>query len=473
MKWIYRAIVVKIVLFGIFFVPAIAQAAILYQNVDVSSNHTVVGAGTGSEFDVSGLPSSGVTDIWLYMSNNGNTGNTIFLDTTCSDGHHIVGFTEQSVAGWVHSTVAGGPIGFSSCSPFYIYSGGGGNTVVYGSGGSPFVFATVMSDDPTSFEPTNFTTRIISLSPDDRAVISIGGNATGTVNFAMHAYINANDIGKYLSIKIHFDNIDQNSLLSGACAFGDVAGLTCSNYTFSFFTGNATSSGDFYFASTTVLAQGNYRVEASLDTSTTFLGLNLGFFTFAGAISDIVDHQFVVGTSTFIGNISQNIFSDTNAFLNTLPATTTAAMAASCNPLGGNFGIRECMTFLLVPDAGQMNTALTAFRTQVLIKQPWGYLTRFVQILSTSATSSLPSISYTFDPAGPLGGDTWNIDMNSMVAGGGSLLNTITDPVNHQTIRTVAEPIVKFVVALMVIFAIVMDLTKVSHSLSAKKREQD
>lgn len=312
------------------------------------------------------------------------------------------------------------------------------------------------------------TTRIIDFNPQNDEVIDIGGMATGTVDFDIHAYINPEDLGDYLTIKIIFRNIDQNTLASGECGPLDFS-LLCSTYTFDIFRGNATTSGDFYYASSTVLRAGNYRVEASLDTATTFLGLNLGFFTFLGSVSDVQNHQFIVGTSTFIGNLSQTIFEQTDSFFGSLPATTTAALAAQCNPLGGNFGIRECLAFLLVPDANQLKNTFEQFRNGVLVKAPWGYVTRFITIISASTTQSLPTISYNFGSVGPLAGVEWDIDPGDMIAGAGTLLDSVEDG-NGNNIRDVLEPLVKLIVGMAVVFGIVTDLTG-SHGHSVVQRD--
>lgn len=311
------------------------------------------------------------------------------------------------------------------------------------------------------------TTHIVDFNPQNGEVVSIGGAATGTVPFDIHAYINEDDIGNFLSIKIVLRNIDQNTLASGTCGPLDF-GLICSSYSFDVFRGVATTSGDFYYSSSAVLAKGNYRVEAILDTATTFLGVNLGAFSFLGAISDYRNHQFIVGSSTFIGNLSQNIFQETDSFFGSLPATSTAALAAQCNPISSNFGIRECLAFLFIPDAQALKNTFEQFRDGILVKVPIGYLTRFFTIMSSSTPVTLPTISFTFG-TGPLDGDQWNISPGDMLAEGAALLSSTTDR-DGNNIRDVTEPIVKLVVGLALIFGIVHDLTG-SHGASVRSKE--
>jgi hypothetical protein len=364
------------------------------------------------------------------------------------------------------------------------------NNVLYGGTGS-FTASTVYKYNVDTWpnfywigaDPAitvSFVTRIISFNPQDGEVVDIGGMATGTVDFDIHVYINDDDIGDFLSIKIIFRNIDQNTLASGECTPLDFS-IFCSNYSFDIFRGIATTSGDFYYSSSTVLKAGNYRVEASINTATNFLGINLGFFTFLGGISDVQNHQFVVGSSTWIGNMSQTIFSGIDEFFGTLPGNMSATSSAKmCMPFRNNvataflnignststddFSPMGCLGFLFVPDSNQMKNTLEQFRVGVLQRAPWGYVSRLVYILNSSATTSLPVISYTFPDGGGLDGATWNIDAGEMIAGAGTLLNSVEDR-NGNNIRDVLEPLVKLVISIALIFGIVTDLTG-SHGKS-------
>lgn len=308
-------------------------------------------------------------------------------------------------------------------------------------------------------------TRIISLNPLDGETI-VTSNATTSVDFRLTVYISPDDVGDFFTIKINFRNIDQNTILNGECTNDlDLSLGLCSEFTKTFFSGNATTTGFTGIASSTVLRRGNYRVTASLDTSTSAGGINLGFFGFLGAKSLSLSHQFIVGSSTWIGSQSQNLFSDLDNFFGTLPATTTQANAATCSPLSSSFGVRECIAFLFIPDARQLNSTMQSFRDGFLVRAPWGYVTRFFDILSSSATSSLPMIEYQFDPNGPLAGKTWTIDIGDMVAGASTALNGVTEPINHRTLRDVLEPLVYLIVAMAVIFGIITDLLG-SHNSS-------
>ncbi len=311
--------------------------------------------------------------------------------------------------------------------------------------------------DTAGFTPINTSTHIVSFTPPD-GFVATTTEATTTVDFNIHIYISPNDIGNFLTVKIQYKNIDQNTILNAPCTSIDIAG-TCSPYTFDIFKDTATSSGDFYYASTTVLKRGNYRVEASLSTATQLFGLNLGFFTFLGAQNETQDHQFIVGSSTFIGNISQNLYKDLNSFFNTLPATTTEAMAASCNPIGGSFDVRSCFAFLLIPDAGQLSDAMTNLRKGVFQKMPFGYVTRVVDLLATTSTSSLPILSYTFQSDSPLAGDAITFDVSGYMTQAAVISSQMTSNTDHKTVWQIFETPVKLFIYLVLIFAMMRDVT--------------
>lgn len=290
------------------------------------------------------------------------------------------------------------------------------------------------------------TTRIISFTPEE------GTTTQNPVNFSLHAYINPADVGAIFKIRIEFQNIDQNVFLAGIASPSQ----------FEIFFGNATTTGDWYFATTTSIGEGNYRVNVNMVSCASAFGVCITGVPFYGVNID-ESHQFVVGHETFIGHISQQSFKQVNDIFASTSATSTAALAVTCNPLGGSFSISNCLAYMFVPDSGQLIDSLNSFKNGFLIRVPWGYLTRFVQIVSSPATTTLPSISYTFDSNSPLHGATWNIDTNAMIAGGGDVLDAIQNVDSGRTLKDVFYPLVQLLVAIAVVFQIVHDLTG-SHS---------
>lgn len=304
-------------------------------------------------------------------------------------------------------------------------------------------------------ELQNFNTRIISFLPE---------NATTTTNppyFELNAYVAAEDLGTIKGIRLSFHNIDQNVLIIGALSPSDIWLVD----------EEIETAGEFFFSTSTVsVADGNYRIEACIDR--TFFGDDFGLIGgwIIGAFTDVDDcqsHQFIVGTSTFIGNISQNLWQDTQDFFGNSTATSSEALAATCNPLSSSFGIRECTAFLLVPDPLQLSQTMTEARSAFLSRVPWGYFTRTIDIMSSQATTTLPSFTTNIQIGA--GSDmspastSITIDIADMVAGAGSLVDGI-EAVGYEGVgfRTVFEDWIKGMVALLVILTIVADVAQ-SH----------
>lgn len=293
-------------------------------------------------------------------------------------------------------------------------------------------------------------TRICGFTPENGDVV------TGPdVTFTLDAWLASQDLTGNDRIRVFLHNIDQNVLLLGFLSNNDKILLDEK-----FFNGE---DGHFAFSTTTPLADGNYRIEAYIDRQVFF-----GWFLnpFAGGHQDI-SKQFIVGSSTFIGNLSQNGFNILNGTLASSTATSSLALVAQCNPLGSyGFNMVNCLAGLFIPDANQVNTTITSMRDGILTRLPWGYFTRFAVILSSTATSSLPSYTVEFAQNTASDTTTLSFDPGDMLAGGGSLVNSIHDPYNNKTLRDIFEPIVQLVVGLMVLFTIVADLTG-SHKDSA------
>jgi hypothetical protein len=294
---------------------------------------------------------------------------------------------------------------------------------------------------------TNATnTRIINFTPDDNVTVT-GPN----VFFEVNAYVNQQDIGTISGIKITLHNIDQNVLLLGALSPSDIY----------LYEGNIDTAGFFNFSTTTVIGNGNYRLEACLERS--YFG---GWIVnpFANVVkndSDCKSHQFVVGTSTFIGTVSQNGYSILNELANGTTTATSTAQAANCYFwFPSNFNPFKCGTFLFVPDGNYLNVSLKSFRDGVLTRVPWGYVNRFFVILTSSSSASLPTFTVPIHTGSPhnLATTTFTIDTGDMLTGANALLTETRDPFYNKNIRDIVEPFVQLSIALGVLFTILIDI---------------
>lgn len=290
-------------------------------------------------------------------------------------------------------------------------------------------------------------TRICGFTPENGTTIE-STDGFADVDFTLDAFLATEDVDGTNRVRVEMTNIDQNVLLFGL--------LSTNTHTLLNEKLGADDAGHFAFATTTPLPNGNYRVRVILQ-KTLFFGWIRNPFADDTAIE--ISKQFIVGEGTFIGNLSQNGFSILYGEQNSRTATSSLALVARCNPLGSaGFDMVDCLSGLLVPDSGQIQTTMEGARNGILSRAPWGYLTRFVTILSSSATSTLPSYTVTF--AGNNSSDTYSLAFNpgDMLAGGATLLTNVRDPYNSKNARDIFEPIIKVVVAMMVLLTIVADV---------------
>lgn len=287
---------------------------------------------------------------------------------------------------------------------------------------------------------------ICGFTPENGTTVS-GPDVTFTLDY----FVTQADIDQNLNdVVVTLHNIDQNVLLLGFLSPGDKE----------LYRATATTSGEVNFSTTTPLADGNYRLQAKMERKFFFDWITVPF----DSINQTISKQFVVGTPTFIGNLSQNGFNILNGTLASSTATSSVALVANCNPLG-TFDMVNCLAGLFVPDANQIQVTIQGAQQGILTRMPWGYITRFVGIIGGNGTTTL-STTYSVEVAMNNASDTTQISFNpgEMFTGGASLVDSIHSPYDSSvTFRSVFEPIIKLSIALLVLFQIVHDITG-SHS---------
>lgn len=304
-------------------------------------------------------------------------------------------------------------------------------------------------------------TRIIYFSPSQGETVA----STSPVTFNLQAYVNSDDVGDIKGVRVTLHNIDQNDLLFGSFSSWSSNDIVLVD--------EELEAGNYSTTTSATLEAGNYRLKACLDRSLFgFTNFYLSLYTSVVDDSpDCLNHTFIVGESTFIGSLNQNTFNDLQDFTSGLTATSSEALARTCNPLSADFGIRECMLYLWVPDPEKLSVTFTAMKAGILTRVPWGYLTRFGVILSSTGTSSLPSFTTTVR-IGESENTTLAFNPTDMLAGASALVDSIADPVYGKTMRDIFYPFVQVIVALAVLFQIVSDIMgSHEHVNSGKERE--
>jgi len=283
---------------------------------------------------------------------------------------------------------------------FNNFIGGGVTAYVAGSSLVPYH---VLSTDIYLGDADN-STHIISLDPADGFVATSTGSTTDVVwNYVYN--INEEDIGTAFSVLVTLHNIDQNVLLSTIFSEDDII-----VYDFVATTSGIGGGSGFF-----TLKNGNYRIKAEL--SKTLFGLRIPFQT----PYDTRSNQFIVGSSTFIGRLSQNSYSSLNGlYANASSTASYSYNLNTCNPFTGSpstlflntaFDVGTCAGVLFIPDQGLLNDSLDSLKENVLNRFPLGYVTDFVSIVATTSTSSLTVIDAYTPSVLPGGGSHIRLDL--------------------------------------------------------------
>lgn len=301
--------------------------------------------------------------------------------------------------------------------------------------------------------PPSVVTRIDTVTPADKAIVA---STSPTVTFGATGYVNAHDYVSGMYILISYSS---NSYTQAAVASPE--------FTNTFITLPVTAAGAFSLstttASSTLRTYGVYNMQTQLRTpSITNSILNFfGFGQFANlGIKTATSTTFTYSAASQYDVVTQQVLDSVQSYL----ASSTVSLASCTNWTA--FNLQDCTNLLFVPQFGPIKTAMDTFKNQFLSYMPWGYATRFLVILSGSATTSLPSFTVYF----PIGANnnvsttSLNFDMQDMVAGGAALIDSVhTNDGSNLSMRDIAEPWIQLIIALTVILIIIKDLWGVSN----------
>lgn len=311
-----------------------------------------------------------------------------------------------------------------------------------------------------SFVAFSSVTRIISTTPASGSTIATSTAAT----FGATGFINSADYssGMYLEIKYAAYSASQ-------AAVANIGSL------YTTLDIPITAAGSFNYSTTSpVSTVGQYTMQTQIRSSS-WINSALNFFGF-GQFANL--GITTATTTTFIAAHSSAydiLIASTTESINNYLASSTVSIASCTN--WTSFSLGDCMNLLFVPQTQPIYTALDDFKNQFLTYAPWGYLTRFIVIMTGSATTSLPVMSVTFPLGSATDLDTYTLDMGDMITGGASLLNSIPERGGSMNAQDIIEPWIQLFIALFVVIIIVRDLTKMggggAHNFnSAKSRGQ-
>jgi hypothetical protein len=276
-------------------------------------------------------------------------------------------------------------------------------------------------------------TRIISFDPDQSVVAT-------TTTLTVVGYISSSDY------------------VSGTNVVVNLSSISCLVSCTQSFIWYPSSYGSFSYSTTTTFSYNgvtNY-------TASIYQGSELNtVFNVTGGLSG---SSIITKTGFFIVNYfstSDAISSSTIAHYLALGGLSTSTNAvinwSYCQPFSGEFGAENCLALLFLPNSFYLRGAFLEFRDGFLSYAPWGYVTRFISILTGTATTTLPSLSLTFDSHFPSGFQGKTISFNPIGSVMSSLPLTATSSAN-KTILDLTMPYINWIIYISVVLAIVNDL---------------
>lgn len=297
-------------------------------------------------------------------------------------------------------------------------------------------------------------TRIIDTIPLNDAVIATSSPTT----IGATIYILNSDYVDGMYLQMGFDNNTLSNGIGGSAldawntAFEDIEiPITSSGYSTISTTTTFTNTG---------LTYGSYKV--IVPNSTPIVG-----FLFSDQTLALKTNQFTVVQKTAL---DLAMGSTTTALISALTTGTTTLNYLQACDFNLHFSLAECLMGLVIPSNQVMQSNFVQIRDGFLSSFPLGYVTRFVTILSGTATSSLPTISYTGSSTNPVLGAIGNIhfDPFGSLNDSANILHSAVSDTSGENVWEIMEIAVKIVIYLALTFMIIHDLTGLSKAHKRK-----
>lgn len=168
--------------------------------------------------------------------------------------------------------------------------------------------------------------------------------------------------------------------------------------------------------------------------------------------------MFTVSTTTTLDRIVRTTENQVNNVLQ-YGTSTTMLSIDRCNPL--YFDMTICLTALFVGSGDRINNQLEYFRTTSLQRGPMGFVTRFMTIIISTPTTTLPVLSLTFPdsfPVSALASESIEINPWPHLYQDGSVLKDELVNEDGNNIWEVIGTLFTMVMALITAFMIVDDV---------------
>lgn len=371
---------------------------------------------------------------YVYDSSGG--GGTQYIDGTAHNftGTALAQACYSGSAAYVDHAITAGN---SYATTLYISGYWGGNTYTWGPGD----YFRVADGGPPPGPTINTQTRIISVTPPN-----LGGVATtSSTTIGASVYVNPVDYrpGSYVQIRYA-----PNSAFQASVASPDLL-YTTLNFQI------ATSGESDFGTSSPISTTGQFTMITTLYNVSQFSFFNWFTVNLSKTALTSTTTTFVVGVLSPYDNLVIN----TAAILQSY-ANSASSSLSNCGFT--TFDFTGCATALLIPNMASTTALMLSFKNGFLSYAPWGYVTRFMTIMTGngSTTSSLPVLDATI----PLPDGTpanFYVDPNTFIPQGGAILNSATatfGPGQGESFQTIIEPVWDEMLALLVTLAIIFNM---------------
>ena len=297
-----------------------------------------------------------------------------------------------------------------------------------------------------SYPGADTSTRITSVTPYAGQQV-----ATSTsFGFAATGFVNPNDfISGNTFVHIRAQDRNQSVAFVSVSQVADTTGFVTKDFYFP-----VTTSGAFSFSTTTNMTGqiGVYYMDTTVDVP----GWNVFGFNFGTQSIAATSTAFILSTTTLADRISLQIGSDINELLN---ASSTGQLDCSITK------ISQCLYMLVVPSKEDFNADFNALRDNVLTHRPWGYVTRFVTVITASTSAALPTFTANLriGPPSNLATTSLTFDPGDMLVGGAALLTNLRDLEHGQNLRDITEPMLWLFIGITILIIIVHDIMAMGH----------
>jgi hypothetical protein len=291
-------------------------------------------------------------------------------------------------------------------------------------------------------------THLISISP-----LATTTATTSTLEYT--GYLASSDLGSTTSLIASYSSPNCSATAGSAI---DAFNGSC-NFVLTF---PIYSAGNFDISTSTTFQYGGVWNEVVSLQNANAVTCIFGF-CFGGSTSLLsqLSGSFTVGSLGAFDIIQTYVASSSQAVAAGV-ASTSAAVSSLCNPFSGSFNVPTCLYVLVVPSGSDMTTFFSGVSGQFLQYAPWGYVSRFMAIISNNvSTTSLPCLCLTIPSVAPFPQAMWGSSFDFTPWGAfssSSVLVSTVSPIDGKTFTDIITPYWDFIWGVLVVFAIVFRL---------------